>query len=88
MIRLHQFSKVELVSITTPEQSAEEHERMTDAAQEYEAALSLIIASIVLDRRHGIRGEEKPMTSKSGCPAECVPGDLVLLKLRRFQARR
>ncbi|HEY2835840.1 MAG TPA: serine--tRNA ligase [Rhizomicrobium sp.] len=33
MIRMHQFSKVELVSITTPEQSTSEHERMTDAAQ-------------------------------------------------------
>ena len=29
MIRQHQFHKVELVSITTPEQSAAEHERMT-----------------------------------------------------------
>jgi seryl-tRNA synthetase len=34
MIRMHQFSKVELVSITTPEQSLAEHERMTDCAQE------------------------------------------------------
>ncbi len=34
MIRQHQFSKVELVSITTPEQSAEEHERMTGCAEE------------------------------------------------------
>jgi seryl-tRNA synthetase len=33
MIRQHQFSKVELVSITTPEQSLAEHERMTDCAQ-------------------------------------------------------
>ena len=33
MIRQHQFSKVELVSITTPEQSAAEHERMTAAAE-------------------------------------------------------
>ncbi len=33
MIRMHQFSKVELVSITTPGQSDAEHERMTDAAQ-------------------------------------------------------
>lgn len=32
MIRQHQFSKVELVSIATPEQSAEEHERMTRCA--------------------------------------------------------
>jgi seryl-tRNA synthetase len=33
MIRQHQFSKVELVSVTTPEQSVAEHERMTDCAQ-------------------------------------------------------
>ncbi|HEY1706849.1 MAG TPA: serine--tRNA ligase [Rhizomicrobium sp.] len=33
MIRMHQFDKVELVSITAPEQSDAEHERMTDAAQ-------------------------------------------------------
>ncbi len=34
MIRVHQFPKVELVSITTPEQSADEHERMTACAEE------------------------------------------------------
>jgi len=39
MIRQHQFSKVELVSITTPEQSAAEHERMTGCA---EAVLKLL----------------------------------------------
>jgi seryl-tRNA synthetase len=33
MIRQHQFTKVELVSITTPEQSPAEHERMTRAAE-------------------------------------------------------
>jgi seryl-tRNA synthetase len=33
MIRQHQFTKVELVSITTPEQSAEEHERMLKSAE-------------------------------------------------------
>jgi seryl-tRNA synthetase len=41
MIRMHQFSKVELVSITTPEQSNAEHERMTDAAQEILKQLNL-----------------------------------------------
>jgi seryl-tRNA synthetase len=41
MIRMHQFSKVELVSITTPDQSNAEHERMTDAAQEILKALDL-----------------------------------------------
>jgi seryl-tRNA synthetase len=33
MIRQHQFDKVELVSITTPEASDEEHQRMTKAAE-------------------------------------------------------
>ncbi len=33
MIRQHQFTKVELVSITTPEQSKEEHERMLASAE-------------------------------------------------------
>lgn len=33
MLRQHQFSKVELVSITTPEESVAEHERMTKAAE-------------------------------------------------------
>ena len=41
MIRMHQFSKVELVSITTPDQSGAEHERMTDAAQEILKQLDL-----------------------------------------------
>jgi seryl-tRNA synthetase len=41
MIRMHQFSKVELVSITTPDQSNAEHERMTDAAQEILKELDL-----------------------------------------------
>ena len=41
MIRMHQFSKVELVSITTPDQSSAEHERMTDAAQEILKRLDL-----------------------------------------------
>ena len=41
MIRQHQFSKVELVSITTPEQSLAEHERMVDCAQEVLKRLGL-----------------------------------------------
>jgi len=41
MIRQHQFSKVELVSIATPEQSNDEHERMTDCAQEVLKRLGL-----------------------------------------------
>jgi len=48
MIRQHQFSKVELVSVTTPEQSADEHERMTRCAEEVLKRLGLPFRTIVL----------------------------------------
>ncbi len=41
MIRQHQFTKVELVSITTPEQSRDELERMTAAAESILQGLGL-----------------------------------------------
>ena len=48
MIRQHQFSKVELVSITTPEQEAGEHERMTGCAEEVLKRLDLAYQVLVL----------------------------------------
>lgn len=48
MIRQHQFSKVELVSITTPEQADTEHERMTACAEEVLKRLNLHYRTIVL----------------------------------------
>ena len=41
MIRQHQFTKVELVSVTTPEGSADEHERMLSCAEEVLRRLEL-----------------------------------------------
>ncbi|AWM01427.1 serine--tRNA ligase [Bradyrhizobium amphicarpaeae] len=41
MIRQHQFTKVELVSITTPESSRDEHERMLACAEEVLRRLDL-----------------------------------------------
>src|SRR5262245_29512268 len=41
MIRQHQFTKVELVSIATPEQSSDEHERMLACAEEVLRRLEL-----------------------------------------------
>jgi seryl-tRNA synthetase len=41
MIRQHQFTKVELVSITTPEESQDEHERMLACAEEVLRQLDL-----------------------------------------------
>ena len=48
MIRQHQFYKVELVSITTPEQSKDEHERMTASAEEVLKRLGLPYRVVVL----------------------------------------
>ena len=48
MIRQHQFSKVELVSITTPEQSLDEHERMTACAEEVLRRLGLAYRTVLL----------------------------------------
>jgi seryl-tRNA synthetase len=48
MIRQHQFNKVELVSITTPEQSTEEHERMTKCAETVLQKLELPYRVMVL----------------------------------------
>ncbi|MBG0797139.1 serine--tRNA ligase [Methylocystis sp. L43] len=48
MIRQHQFYKVELVSITTPEDSLEEHERMTGCAEKVLQLLELPYRKVVL----------------------------------------
>jgi seryl-tRNA synthetase len=48
MIRQHQFTKVELVSITIPEKSLEEHERMTACAEEVLKRLGLHYRTMLL----------------------------------------
>jgi seryl-tRNA synthetase len=48
MIRQHQFFKVELVSITTPEQAMAEHERMTACAEGILERLGLPFRTMVL----------------------------------------
>jgi len=48
MIRQHQFTKVELVSITTPETSLAEHERMTASAEKVLQKLGLAYRVITL----------------------------------------
>ncbi len=48
MIRQHQFNKVELVTVTTPEQSAEEHERLTACAETVLKRLELPYRVVVL----------------------------------------
>ena len=48
MIRQHQFYKVEMVSITTPDQSADEHERMVGCAEAILKALELPFRTMLL----------------------------------------
>ena len=48
MIRQHQFTKVELVSITTPENSLAEHERMLSCAEEVLKRLNLPYRVVIL----------------------------------------
>ena len=48
MIRQHQFTKVELVSITTPDQSRDEHERMLACAEEVLRRLDLHYRVVIL----------------------------------------
>jgi seryl-tRNA synthetase len=48
MIRQHQFYKVELVSITTPDQSNDEHERMTACAETVLKRLELPYRTMLL----------------------------------------
>ena len=48
MIRQHQFTKVELVSITTPEKSAAEHERMLNCAEAVLKKLDLPFRTVTL----------------------------------------
>lgn len=48
MIRQHQFHKVELVSITAPELSEKEHQRMLEAAQSILERLKLHYRTVVL----------------------------------------
>ena len=48
MIRQHQFTKVEMVSVTRPEQSADELERMTKCAEDILERLSLPFRRVTL----------------------------------------
>jgi len=48
MIRQHQFTKVELVSITTPDKSLEEHERLLACAEEVLKRLGLAYRVVTL----------------------------------------
>ena len=89
MIRQHQFPKVELVSIATPEQSAAEHERMTGRAEEVLKKLGLPFRTVVL-----CGGDMGPAARKTFDIEVWLPGQNAYREISscsncgEFQARR
>ena len=67
MIRQHQFTKVELVSITRPDQSIDEHERMTSCAEAVLQRLDLPTEPWCWPRAIPASVPERPMIWRFGC---------------------
>ena len=85
MIRQHQFPKVELVSITTPEQSAAEHERMTGRAEEVLKRLGIAVPHHrAVRRRHGPGLAQDLRHRGLAARPERLSRDFELLQLRRL----
>ena len=84
MIRQHQFTKVELVSITTPEASKDEHERMLSCAEEVLRRLDLHYRVMTLCAGDMGFASQKTYDIEVWLPGpKPVPRDLLLLDLRR-----
>jgi seryl-tRNA synthetase len=89
MIRQHQFTKVEMVSITTPEQSAEEHERMTRCAERVLTELGLTWRRIVLCAGDTGFGAAKTFDLEVWLPGQGAWREISSCSnCRDFQARR
>ena len=85
MIRQHQFPKVELVSITTPEQSEAEHERMTGCAEEVLKRLGLAYRVMLLcDGDMGFGVAQDLRHRGLAARPERLSRDFELLELRRL----
>jgi seryl-tRNA synthetase len=89
MIRQHQFTKVELVSITTPEESKDEHERMLACAEEVLKKLDLHYRVMILS------AGDMGFASQKTCDIEVwLPGQNMYREISscsicgEFQARR
>jgi seryl-tRNA synthetase len=89
MLRQHQFTKVELVSVTTPDTSAEEHERMTRCAERVLTELGLTWRRVILSA-----GDTGFSAAKTYDLEVWLPGQKAWREIsscsncREFQARR
>ena len=70
MLRQHQFEKVEMVSITHPDHSRAELDRMTGCAQAILEKLGLPYRTVVLCTGDMGAGARALMISRCGCPAK------------------
>lgn len=89
MIRQHQFSKVELVSITHPDQSKEEHERMTAHAESMLKKLGLTYRTVLLCTGDMGFGSEKTYDIEVWLPGQDTYREISSCSnCGAFQARR
>ena len=89
MIRQHQFSKVELVSVTAPEQAEAEHSRMLGCAEEVLKQLKLAFRTIVLCTGDMGFGSRKTYDIEVWLPGQNAYREISSCsQLGEFQARR
>lgn len=89
MIRQHQFYKVELVSITRPDQTEAEHERMTSCAEEILRRLNLPYRKVLLCTGDMGQQSEKTYDLEVWLPGENTYREISSCsRCGDFQARR
>lgn len=89
MLRQHQFGKVELVSITTPDKSVEEHERMTECAEGILKRLDLPFRTVVLSTGDMGFSSEKTYDLEVWLPGQDKYREISSCsRCNNFQARR
>lgn len=89
MIRQHQFQKVELVSITTPDQSEAEHERMVECAESVLKKLELPFRTMLLCKGDMGFGARKTYDLEVWLPSQATYREISSCSnCGDFQARR
>ncbi len=89
MLRQHQFRKVEMVSITHPDKSDEEHERMTRCAEEVLRRLEVPFRRVVLSSGDTGFGAAKTYDLETWLPGQQAWREISSCSnCRGFQARR
>ncbi|HUB12714.1 MAG TPA: serine--tRNA ligase [Acetobacteraceae bacterium] len=89
MLRQHQFRKVEMVSVTHPDQSVAEHERMTGCAEEVLRRLEVPFRRVVLSSGDTGFGAAKTFDLEAWLPGQQAWREISSCSnCRDFQARR